>query len=62
MDDAVFGLKNISTKVLVEEVMKRDGVDHCWIEPEERASLVHEDANFPDAITGPAWVLIVTDR
>lgn len=59
--------KKVSTKELVDELRKRDGVDGFFIEPSESYEIISGHDLADDAIkavrndTGPTTILIVTD-
>ena len=56
-------LKNVSTRDLVEELKKREGVETCDISLEESYSLEVDHNGYYDTYVdeGPAIILIVTD-
>lgn len=56
-------LKNVSTRDLVEELKKREGVETCGISLEESYSLEVDHNGYHDTYVdeGPAIILIVTD-
>ena len=56
-------LKNVSTRDLVEELKKREGVETCDISLEESYFLEVDHNGYHDNYVdeGPAIILIVTD-
>jgi hypothetical protein len=70
-------MKDYSTKELVEELRRRQGVESVWIEPEWQYEVaVQTDEPHPNGYEwgryleggihrgdnkGPAWILVVTD-
>ncbi len=50
----------IPTGVLVDELVKKEGVVEVMLDPDEAINMVGED-NFNHEITGPARILVVVD-
>lgn len=55
-------MEGISTKELIEELSKREGVQHVWVKPYEEVNLIINDKKQNLQIKeGPARILLIYD-
>ncbi len=55
-------MEEISTKELIEELLKREAIQHFWIKPYEKVSLIISDKKQNLQVNeGPARILLIYD-